>query len=48
MERKKQDPRKYEGLNLNQLTTKYPKRHFNLPITIDLELTSSLAMANPK
>ena len=30
MERKNQDLRKYEGLNLNQQTTKYLKRQYNL------------------
>ena len=30
MEGKKQELRKYTGLTLNQLTTKYPIRYFNL------------------
>ena len=30
MEGKKQDLRKYAGITLNQLTTKYPNRYFNL------------------
>ena len=34
MERKTQDLRKYAGLTLNQLTTKYPERYFNLSYTL--------------